>query len=62
MVEVDSAEIAERLFTDVPHEVIGKTTEKKTIVARRGEQVVLEQPLHALRAAWKSELMEAIAS
>jgi len=61
VVEVASAEVAEELFGDVPHQVIGTTTSQKTLHIRYNGKDAGAVGMDALKQAWKRPLAEVLA-
>ncbi len=60
IVEVESEEVAEALFGNEPHVVLGKTTKEKNIVAWENEQCVLNAYLYDLKEAWQKPMKEVL--
>lgn len=60
VVEVASEEEAHILFAGVPHAVIGRTTEEKTIQVIDAEEHVFSADLLELKQAWQEPLKEAL--
>jgi phosphoribosylformylglycinamidine (FGAM) synthase-like enzyme len=58
VVEVDDPEQAEALFGDVPHMVVGKTKEDKTVSVSSGEKKLFDADLYVLKEAWQRPMRE----
>lgn len=58
VVEVESPEKAEELFSNVPHAVIGKTTKDKKMKVKHNGQDLFSSNVDDLKAAWKAPMQE----
>ena len=56
IVEVSDDKTAERLFGDLPHLILGKTTQKKIIDVKAGENDLFTIPTDELKKAWQEPL------
>ena len=56
VVEVADAETAKKLFGDLPHMVLGKTTQDKTISVKVGDKDLLAASTDELKQAWQEPL------
>jgi phosphoribosylformylglycinamidine (FGAM) synthase-like enzyme len=61
VVEVANDELAHALFGTVPHLILGKTTEEKTIRVHDGENEVFTADLYEIKHAWQQPLKEVLA-
>jgi phosphoribosylformylglycinamidine synthase subunit PurSL len=55
VVEVESPEVAAELFGNVPHTVIGQTTDDNRLRVHHGDRQAVNVATSRLKAAWKSE-------
>lgn len=61
VVEVADEEVAKKLFGNVPHQVIGKTTEQKYLKVTHNDEVMPAIDIDQLKARWKQPLQEVFA-
>lgn len=58
LVEVANTEVAETLFSAVPHAIIGNTIKEKNIIVYDNQQEILCADLYDLKAAWQKPMKE----
>lgn len=58
LVEVDKPETARELFGDVPHQVLGRSRENKTITVSQNENMLFAVSAGALFDAWRRPMRE----
>lgn len=58
VVEVPAGVDPDDVFGDVPHAVIGKTTEEKNIVVREADAEIMNADLYELKTAWQAPMKE----
>ncbi len=56
VIEVSDAETAERLFKNLPHMALGKTTQDKTIGVKVGEKELFSVQTDELKKAWQKPM------
>ena len=60
IVEVANEQIAQKLFKNVPHVILGKTTKEKSIQVRNGETSLFKADLYELKQAWQEPMGKAL--
>jgi phosphoribosylformylglycinamidine synthase subunit PurSL len=60
IVEVSNEGTAQKLFRNVPHVILGKTTKKKSIQVKNGATPLFEADLYELKQAWQEPLGKAL--
>jgi len=58
IVEVESEKMAKKLFSNVPHVVLGKTYKENVLRITNGKQNILQSPISSLKRAWQKPMKE----
>ena len=58
LVEVENPQVAEELFTKVPHAIIGQTTESQSITITQGSKKIVNVSVNRLKEAWQKPMKE----
>ena len=58
LVEVENRQIAKKLFSKVPHTIIGETSSDSAITVKHGEKVLSKISVDKLKQAWKKPMKE----
>lgn len=61
LVEIDSPEVAEKLFGEVPHVVLGQTQETKNIDVNYQDRKLFSADIYDLKKAWQAPMKGVIA-
>jgi len=60
IVEVANEEMVHELFPNIPHAIIGKTTEEKTIQVYEGKKEIFTAHVYDLKHAWQMPIKEVL--